>query len=227
MPRLTFTAGEILTAANLNVVSDQTVMVFDDDAARTTAIPSPIEGMVTYLKDTDLLEQFDGSNFVPVSQPGILQVVSTTLTTPVSTSVTTAGTFYDVSGLSATITPSSASNKIMVITQISHAARTTSSVGSTPILRLMRDSTPIAVGDTSGSRTSASANQYFNDGGLMQNPSIQILDSPATTSAVTYKIQVSATVSSNTVHINRSEAGTDSLGFMRTASTITLMEVSS
>ena len=66
MPRLTFTAGEILTAANLNVVSDQTVMTFADDAARTTAIPSPTEGMVTYLASTKNLQRWTGVAWVNV-----------------------------------------------------------------------------------------------------------------------------------------------------------------
>jgi hypothetical protein len=42
MPRQVFTAGEILTAADMNDLSDQTVMVFDDSAARGSAIPSPL-----------------------------------------------------------------------------------------------------------------------------------------------------------------------------------------
>jgi hypothetical protein len=67
MPRKIFVAGEILTAADLQANAvDQSVMVFDDAAARTTAIPSPIEGMVTYLKDTDAVEVFKGAAFAPV-----------------------------------------------------------------------------------------------------------------------------------------------------------------
>jgi hypothetical protein len=225
MPRKVFVAGEILTAADVNTnLMDQAVMVFDNSAARGSSIPSPSEGMVTYLKDTNVIEKYDGSAFVNIDTTGkILQVVSTTLTTAVSVSVATAGTFVDVSGLSATITPSSASSKIMVITQISHAARTSgTNVTST---RLVRGATAIAVGAAAGSRVPASSYQYINDGGLMQNPSVQVLDSPATTSAVTYKVQVSSNVSSQTVYVNRSQTDTDSSGFARTASTITLMEV--
>ena len=66
MPRLTFTAGEILTAANLNVVSDATVMTFADATARTTAIPSPTEGMVTYLASTKNLQRWTGAAWVDV-----------------------------------------------------------------------------------------------------------------------------------------------------------------
>lgn len=49
MPRLTFTAGEVLEASEMNTISDQTVMVFAGTAERTAAIGTPTEGMVTYL----------------------------------------------------------------------------------------------------------------------------------------------------------------------------------
>jgi hypothetical protein len=68
MPRKTFVAGEILTAADVNTnLMDQAVMVFADAAARTTAIPSPSEGMVTYLSDVNRVEIYTGAAFVPVN----------------------------------------------------------------------------------------------------------------------------------------------------------------
>jgi hypothetical protein len=79
MPRKVFVAGEILTASDVNVnLMDQSVMVFDDAAARTTAIPSPIEGMVTYLKDVNQVQAFTGAVFTPVGT--ILQVVASSIT---------------------------------------------------------------------------------------------------------------------------------------------------
>jgi len=66
VPRLTFTAGEILTAANLNVVSDASVMTFADATARDTAIPSPSEGMVVYLASTKNLQRWTGAAWVNV-----------------------------------------------------------------------------------------------------------------------------------------------------------------
>ena len=59
-----FTAGEVLTAANVNGYLMQGVLVFDDSAARTSAIGTPTEGMASYLKDTDSLELYDGSSWV-------------------------------------------------------------------------------------------------------------------------------------------------------------------
>ena len=62
-----FTAGEVLQASEVNgYLMDQAVMVFASSAARASALPSPSEGMLTYLKDTDAVEVFSGSSFVAV-----------------------------------------------------------------------------------------------------------------------------------------------------------------
>jgi len=59
VPRKVFVAGEILTAADVNTnLMDQAVMTFADAAARTAALGSPSEGMVTYLANTDSLELY-------------------------------------------------------------------------------------------------------------------------------------------------------------------------
>jgi hypothetical protein len=64
----TFVNGDILDATEVNdFLMKQSVMVFADAAARTTALPSPIEGMVTYLSDTDSLEVYTGAGFVIVN----------------------------------------------------------------------------------------------------------------------------------------------------------------
>lgn len=65
--RKVFTVGEILTAANVNgYLMDQAVMVFDSAAARSSAIPTPSEGMVTYRKDGKIVEQYNSSAWAPV-----------------------------------------------------------------------------------------------------------------------------------------------------------------
>ena len=65
--RKVFTAGEVLEASEVNgYLMDQAVMVFANSAARTAAIASPSEGMVTYLQDTNALEVFTGSVFEAV-----------------------------------------------------------------------------------------------------------------------------------------------------------------
>ena len=64
MPRKVFTAGEVLTASNVNeFLMDQSVMFFADSAARGSAIPSPIEGMATYLQSQDALSIYNGTDW--------------------------------------------------------------------------------------------------------------------------------------------------------------------
>jgi hypothetical protein len=64
----TFVDLDILTAAEVNdFLMTQAVMVFDDAAARTAALPTPLEGMVTYLKSTDELDVYTGAAWVIVN----------------------------------------------------------------------------------------------------------------------------------------------------------------
>jgi hypothetical protein len=74
--RKEFNSGDILLASEVQgYLQDQAVMVFDDATARGSAIPSPSEGMLTYNKDTDQLELYDGSAFGPVgSDSGLIHI---------------------------------------------------------------------------------------------------------------------------------------------------------
>jgi len=67
-----FEVGEVLTSSDVdNFLMRQTVMVFDDAAARTTALSAVLtEGMVTYLKDTNAVEVYDGTAFTTISGGG-------------------------------------------------------------------------------------------------------------------------------------------------------------
>lgn len=59
--RKVFVPGEVLTAANVNgYLMDQSVMVFEDEAARDLAIPTPTHGMMVFLKDTDTIMKYNG-----------------------------------------------------------------------------------------------------------------------------------------------------------------------
>jgi hypothetical protein len=72
MTRKVFVAGEVLDAADLNVVVDQSVMSFASESARNTAIPFPVEGMVVYLEDSNNIRIYNGSAWValPVGSGG-------------------------------------------------------------------------------------------------------------------------------------------------------------
>lgn len=76
-----YTTGDVLSASDVNTyLQQQTVMVFASAAARTTALASVIaEGMVTYLKDTDVVEIYTGAAWVSLDDPNAIQ--NTLLTT--------------------------------------------------------------------------------------------------------------------------------------------------
>jgi hypothetical protein len=78
MPFLDFTAGQILTAAQVdNYLMRQSIMTFDDAAARTSALSAVLaEGMFSFLKDTDATEYYNGSAWVGVSNPGDITAVT-------------------------------------------------------------------------------------------------------------------------------------------------------
>ena len=150
----------------------------------------------------------------------VLQVVSTSKTDTFSLS--TGSTYTDITGLSVSITPSSASNKILVMYNVSVGSNGTSGFAYT---KLLRGSTSIFVGDTAGSRISASNGGTSISSNVTSKHSIQFLDSPATTSATTYKIQAYAQVGTAQIYVNRSYTDTDNTGSSREASSITVMEI--
>jgi hypothetical protein len=93
----TFTAGEVLTASNVqNYLQDQVVMTFAGSAARSSAIGTANfeEGMVSYLTDTDKVEAYNGTNWVQVgsSNQG-LTLINTTSFSGVSSVSLPANTF--------------------------------------------------------------------------------------------------------------------------------------
>ena len=229
MPRKVFVANEILTAGAVNTnLMDQAVMVFADAAARTAALGSPSEGMVTYLEDTDSLELYTTS-WGPVSPAitpsdlpagSVLQVVSTTKTDTFSMS---SSTFATITGLTATITPSSTSSKILVSF---HTTVGNNSNATAVMFRLARGGTAIALGDSAGSRTRAFFSRVssvnVNNNQVLAG---QFLDSPATTSGTTYALEVRAEVNGRTVYINRGDTDNDLSTWARGVSTLSLMEV--
>jgi len=214
LPREVFVAGQVLTAAELNVVSDQSVMVFAGTAARGSAIPSPSEGMVTYLADSDEVEVYTTS-WGAIGGGKILQVVSTTKTDTFSSTSTS---FTDVTGLSVSITPESTSSKIYVVVNMGVSG----GGNSADTYQLVRDSTAIGSG-TSGTTYNGfyATNVYsFSGNGNHIVPiGTNFLDSPNTTSSTTYKVQVK--VAGYTAYVNRIGANTA----YGVSSTITAMEV--
>tara|TARA_Y100001972_G_scaffold14345_1_gene15092 strand:- start:893 stop:1420 length:528 start_codon:yes stop_codon:yes gene_type:complete len=156
----------------------------------------------------------------------VLQVKSATQTDIASFSSSSTSNFVDLSGLSVSITPESTSNKILVMFNVNVAQ----SVAATVHVRLVRDSTAIYIGDAEGSnriRSSAlsrtAATPYDFE---IPNLSGTHLDSPSSTSAVTYKLQGTlGSTYSGTFYVNRMKTDGDSDFQGRTASSITVMEI--
>jgi hypothetical protein len=148
--------------------------------------------------------------------PGtVLQVGSTTKTDTFSTTSTS---FADITGFSVTLTPTSSSSKFLV--QV--VANVANSGADAVMIQLVRGSTAICIGDAAGSRIRASASNMFTSSS-MSSTCVNFLDSPATASAVTYKVQMR--LNSGTGYLNRTGADTDNAAHPRTASTITVMEI--
>jgi hypothetical protein len=124
------------------------------------------------------------------STPRIGQVVTSTTTS--STSATGGAGYVDVSGLSVTITPTLSTSKVLVVTSlIIIGSGTTYQTG---LVQLLRGSTTISGGELGGS--------YYPSGGGVNTAhyhrySVQYVDSPATTSATTYKVQINNVFSTN------------------------------
>ena len=159
----------------------------------------------------------DGSVVLPQGFTGAIgtNVVSTTKLDSFSTS---SGSLVSVTGLTATITPTSATAKVLVLLTVPIS----NSNGAANVVQLVRDSTAIATstggvgtnnGTWSGNMTTA-----LGSGRAPLSVSIAHLDSPATTSAVTYSVEIRTSI--GPLYVGRSY--TDSYGAV---SNITVIEV--
>jgi len=148
----------------------------------------------------------------------VLQVVSAIKTDGQSTTSTS---YVDVTGLSVAITPTSASSKILVQVCINDASQ---SAGALVAFNLLRDSTTVT-SNTGGGLTDT-YDAWFGAGGSTAETSRQktsgslsVLDTPSSTSSLTYKVQMR--VNSDTGWINRWANNAD----LAAVSSITLMEI--
>lgn len=156
-----------------------------------------------------------------------LQVVSTTKTDTFSEAIASAGgKSAVVTGLTASITPSSTTNKVLVKVTLGTVGNSSASAGRGVGLIVMRDTTEVGIGDAAGSRTQVSAIQTVEATGDHAALSFTLLDSPATTSAVVYGIKLfNNSGVGATLYLNRTSSDSNVAGVGRTASTITVMEI--
>jgi hypothetical protein len=148
----------------------------------------------------------------------VLQVVQTFKSDAFSS---TADGFFDITGLSVAITPSSASNKVLVISDLAIGSSDLNSFNHG--FKVLRGATDVGISTAGSTNFSGGVNMYLSGG---QYPYLfgnmkMFLDSPATTSAITYKIQGTKISADGTFYVNRKGSGTDVGG----TSAITVMEI--
>jgi hypothetical protein len=181
--------------------------VIDNAAARPS---SPFEGQMVYEKDIDMLAIWNGTawRYIAATTPTngtVLQVV----TGSTSTQAFSASSTYSDTLLTASITPKSTSSKVLVF--VHHADCKITDASSTGLgLRLFRGATNIQQFATELGRFVSATQNFFDS-------STVYLDSPATTSATTYKTQFNSSNNSNGVALQAASSG---------QSVITLMEIS-
>lgn len=157
----------------------------------------------------------------------VIQVVSTTKTDTFS-EVLGANTNSSTNCIEVSITPSSASNKILVMVSINGSSSYWSGTGAGSYQgRLVRSGTNIAIGDTAGSRNRVTMRAGAYSTSVEESMSFNHLDSPATTSSVTYGLRLdNVDNGSQTMYLNRSpNDGNSNVSITRTASSITVMEI--
>ena len=147
----------------------------------------------------------------------VLQVVASTEKT--DTFTTTSTSYVDVTGITVAITPAATSSKILVLCNVNTGGKN----GYPRFMQLLRDSTPISIGASAGSRIRSSwglqgGDREVNGGYLV------FLDDPDTTSEVTYKIQ-QINAPGGGAFCNRGDDDADDNARCRTSSSITVIEI--
>jgi len=150
----------------------------------------------------------------------ILQVVSTTKTDTFS--ATTEDSWTDITGLSVAITPSATSSKILFRAMVNMGSDASAAV---PGLRVLRGSTAIGIGDASNNRGRATAAMGAAQDYLAETVPIDVIDSPSSTSELTYKVQYYK-VESSTIYFNQSYRDYNGTGYdYRYSSIVYVMEI--
>lgn len=196
-PTTAYTAsGTSLTMASALTSSDDLYVVYMGKAVGTV---NPASGSVgvgelsaTGTKDATTFLRGDNTFAVPTDNGKVLQIQQTTKLDIVST---TTLTFHDITGLSVDITPSSTSNKILCFYNVCIGNSSTSN----DAIRLMRDSTSIF--ENSGTTSVQTNFAGYNSAGEAKTENIIFLDSPNTTSQITYKVQWKR--QTGTLYLNR------------------------
>lgn len=182
-----FTTGDVLTAADANgYLASQVVMVFASAAARTSAIASPQEGMISYLKDTNSTEYYSGSAWAAIGGSSAKVVgIANTQTGTVATGTTqmpadntipqnTEGDQY----MTLSYTPTSATNKLQIIVEAYGSCGANGNMS----IALFRDTTANALAATTQYTVGGPTNNYAG--------TLSHTMTSGTTSAIAFKVRI-------------------------------------
>lgn len=140
----------------------------------------------------------------------------------------TSQSYIDVTGLTVSITPTSATSKVLIIMNVAFSARTTL---DSLYAAFGKNSSVITatIGDAASNRPRATTVSFPGDASNVDNYQAQAtqmyLDSPATTSATTYSVMM-RTANGNTMYVNRTYSDRDTANYDgRWTSSIVVMEV--
>jgi hypothetical protein len=209
-----FVAGQVLTAQQQKEINTG-VPVFATSVTRDAAFGGSgektlAEGQFAYLEDSNTTQYYDGAAWQSVgSVSKVVQIVTATT----NTSTTNTTTTYADTTLTATITPTSASNKVLVFVSQNGAGKGRDTGGNANLWwqgRILRGATEITLFEQGGGYNNAATTNYF------ATASATYLDAPATTSATTYKTQF---------RLNTAAGDGVGVQFQNSVSFITLMEV--
>lgn len=206
-----------------NLTDDFDVLIESDDGSGGIATYIQADGSTGAVKlnhygsqklaTTSTGVDITGDLSVSGSISGAGKVLQVKQTAKTNVFTTTSTSFVDITNLSVTITPTSSTSKIMVEF---HIGAHTTDIAEQIRYKIVRDSTDIGIGDSgNGTRATIGATTNGNRG---EGVSMKFLDSPATTSSITYKIQACVN-GSGTLDINTRSGNYSAI------STITVMEI--
>ena len=180
MGHKTWAAGESLLAVDFQPqVADQIVAVYADAAARLAGWPSPPEGAVSYLRDTDLLYTFSGSSWVSV---GLAAAVSATVATGQASSSTTYTDLATVGPVVSLVT----GTKVLVTISVAFNVPTANSTAYVAVA--VSGATTIAAADANGAGPVSLIVSTANNGVLARTFALAGLTPGTNTFTLKYKL---------------------------------------
>jgi len=198
------------------------IVLAGSTSGTVTISPPSVAGTTTLMLPSTSGNVLTSASSLTASQlpaGSVLQVVQGTKTDAFTTTSTS---FVIPTGLSVSITPSSSSSKFFIICYTNFAV--SADTGHT-YARLQRDGTGLNVADAASSRPVAAIAQNNYGEASPPNFSLCYLDSPSTTSAITYSFGIRSS-NGTTVYLNRSPRDADAGTFDgRSSSAIIVMEV--